>query len=146
MSAGTKIYIDTVERRRAEQALLQAQAELLDLSHRLGMGELAASIAHELNQPLTAVTTNAYACREWLRANPANLERASSTAEKIVQESKRASDVVARVRALFRKEVDSRSFVDLNRLIQDLVRLLHDDAIRRRISLHVELDPNSCPG
>lgn len=134
-------HIDTEERRRAEQALVQAQAELLDLSHRLGMGELAASIAHELNQPLTAVTTNAYACREWLRANPANLERASSTAEKIVQESRRASEVVARVRALFRKEIDSRSFVDLNRLIQDLVRLLHDDAIRRRISLHVELDP-----
>jgi PAS domain S-box-containing protein len=132
--------IDTEERRRAEQALLQAQSELLDLSHRLGMGELAASIAHELNQPLTALTTNAYACREWLNARPANLERASSTAEKIVQESKRASEVVARVRALFRKEIDSRRFVDLNRLIQDLVRLLHDDAIRRRVSVHVELD------
>jgi signal transduction histidine kinase len=105
------------------------------------MGELAASIAHELNQPLTAVVTNAYACREWLHATPPNLARASSTAEKIVRESKRASDVVARVRALFRKEIDSRGSVDLNRLIQDLVRLLHDDAIRRRISIHVDLDP-----
>ena len=135
-------HIDIEERRRAERALVEAQTELSDLSHRLSMGELAASIAHELGQPLTAVMTNAYACREWLQASPANFERASSTAEKIVVESKRASEVVARVRALFRKEIDSRSFVDLNRLIRDLVRLLHDDAVRRRISVQVELDPN----
>jgi PAS domain S-box-containing protein len=135
------IHIDIEERRRAEQALVQAQVELSDLSHRMSMGEMAASIAHELNQPLTALTANAYACREWLNATPANLERASSTAEKIVQESKRASDVVARVRALFRKETDARSCVDLNRLIHDLVRLLHDDAIRRKVTIHVELDP-----
>jgi PAS domain S-box-containing protein len=135
-------HIDTEERRRAEQALIQAQAELSNLSHRLGMGELAASIAHELNQPLTAVVTNAYACREWLNASPPNLDRASSTAQRIVQESKRASEVVARVRALFRKEIDSRESVDLNRLIQDLVRLLHDDAIRRRVTIHVDLDRN----
>ena len=119
-----------------------AQTELSSLAHRLGMGELAASIAHELNQPLTAVVTNAYACREWLQATPPNLDRASSTAQKIVQESKRASDVVARVRALFRKEIDSRGSVDLNRLIQDLVRLLHDDGMRRRLSIHVDLDPD----
>ena len=135
-------HIDIEERRRVEQALIQAQMELSNLSHRLSMGELAASIAHELNQPLTAAVTNAYACREWLHATPPNLERASSTAQKMVQESKRASDVVARVRALFRKEVDSRASVDLNRLIQDLVRLLHDDAIRRRVCLQVDLDPS----
>jgi PAS domain S-box-containing protein len=135
-------HIDIEDRRRAEQALIQTQMELSDLSHRLSMGELAASIAHELNQPLMAVTANAYACREWLRATPANVVRASSTAEKIVQESKRASDVVARVRALFRKEADSRGSVDMNRMIQDLVRLLHDDAIRRKVSLNVELDPD----
>jgi hypothetical protein len=134
-------HIDTEERRRAEQALTLAQSELALLSQRLSMGELAASIAHELNQPLTALTANAYACREWLRANPANFERASSTAEKIVQESKRASDVVARVRALFRKEIDSRNSVDMNRLIHDLVRLLHDEAIRRGVSIRLELYP-----
>lgn len=134
--------IDIEEWRRAEQALIQAQVELSDLSHRLSMGEMAASIAHELGQPLMAVVANAQACREWLRATPANLERASSTAEKIVQESKRASEVVARVRALFRKETDSRSLVNINRLIQDLVRLLHDDAIRRKVTLYVELGQN----
>jgi PAS domain S-box-containing protein len=135
-------HIDIEERRGAEQRLADAQAELSSLSHRLSMGELAACIAHELNQPLTAVVTNAYACREWLRAEPANLERASTTAERIVQESKRASDVVTRVRALFRKEMDSRGFVDLNRLIEDLVHLLHDDAIRREVAVHIDLDPD----
>jgi signal transduction histidine kinase len=80
--------------------------------------------------------------REWLQANPPNLDRASTTAQKIVQESKRASEVVARVRALFRKEIDSRGSIDLNLLIQDLVRLLHDDAIRRRVSIHVDLEPS----
>ena len=135
-------HIDTEERRRAEQSLIEAQTELSNLSHRLGMGELAASIAHELNQPLTAVVANAYACREWLQATPPNLDRASTTAQRIVQESKRASEVVARVRALFRKEIDSRGSFDLNKLIQDLLRLVHDDAIRRRVSIHVDLEPN----
>jgi hypothetical protein len=134
-------HVDTEERRCAEQALVRAQAELSELSSRLSMGELAASIAHELGQPLMALTANAYACQEWLNATPANLERASLTAEKIVQESKRASEVVARVRALFRKETDSRSLVDLNRLVHDIVRLLHDDAMRRKVTVHVELDP-----
>lgn len=135
--------IQESERRRrlAEQALNHAQMELADLNHRLGMGEMAASIAHELNQPLTALTANAYACREWLRAMPANVERASSTAERIVQESMRASEVVKRVRSLFRKEIDSRDVVDINRLIQEMVRLLHDDAVRREISVHVDLEP-----
>jgi signal transduction histidine kinase len=101
----------------------------------MSMAEMAASIAHELNQPLTAVVTHAYACREWLRSAPANLEKASATAEKIVQESTRASTVVSRVRALFRKETNVREPVDMNRLIKELVRLLRDDAIRRGVSI-----------
>jgi PAS domain S-box-containing protein len=135
-------HIDTEERRQAEQALVRAQTELSHLSHTLSLGELAASIAHELGQPLTAVTTNAYACQEWLHAKPANLEKATSTAMKIVQESQRASAVVARVRALFRKEPHSKDLIDVNRVIHDLARLLRDDAIRRGISIQVQLDPN----
>ena len=96
---------------------------------------MAASIAHELNQPLTAVVTHAYACREWLRSEPANLEKASATAEKIVQESTRASAVVSRVRAFFRKEAQVRELTDMNRLIQELARLLRDEAIRRDVSI-----------
>ena len=105
------------------------------------MGELAASIAHELNQPLTAVVTHAFACRKWLAAEPANLEKAVTTADKIVQESTRAAAVVGRVRALFRKDDTVRESTDVNLLIRDLARVLRDDAIRRNVSIKLALAP-----
>jgi PAS domain S-box-containing protein len=133
------IHIDIEQQYRAQQGLIVAQDELARLSRNLSLGELAVSIAHELNQPLTAVVTHAYACREWLRANPANIEKATATADKIVQESTRASAVVARVRALFRKEDPFREPTDINRLIRDLVRLLRDETIRRNVSIRLVL-------
>jgi PAS domain S-box-containing protein len=133
------IHIDIEQQHRAQQGLIVAQDELSRLSRTLSMGELAASIAHELNQPLTAVVTHAYACREWLSANPSNLEKATATAEKIVRESTRAASVVARVRALFRKDTPVRESTDLNRLILDLVRLWRDEAIRRNVSIRLAL-------
>jgi ACS family glucarate transporter-like MFS transporter len=133
------IHIDIEEQHRAQQSLLLAQDDLTRLSNTLKMAEMTASIAHELNQPLTAVVTHAYACREWLRSDPANLLKASATAEKIVQESTRASAVVKRVRALFSKEAQVREASDMNRLIQDLARLLRDDAIRRGVSIQLVL-------
>jgi PAS domain S-box-containing protein len=144
------IHIDIEEQHRAQQELVAAQEHLARLSHTLGMAEMAASIAHELNQPLTAVVTHAFACREWLSAVPPNLVKASTTTDKIVQESTRASAVVSRVRALFRKEVVVRESADINQVIRDLVRLLRDEAIRRGVSItlvlaealpHIEVDP-----
>ncbi len=145
------IHIDIEDQHRAQQSLALAQENLSRLSRTLSMAEMAASIAHELNQPLTAVVTHAYACREWLGSNPANLEKASATADKIVQESTRASAVVKRVRALFRKEVTERQLIDVNALVQELNRLLRDEAIRRgdcrfacywiAICLRIEADP-----
>jgi PAS domain S-box-containing protein len=136
------IHIDIEEQRRAQQNLAAAQDRFSQLTHTLGMAEMAASIAHELNQPLTAVVTHAYACREWLNAKPANLSKASATAEKIVQESTRASAVVKRVRALFRKDEQVRESTDINRLIHELVRLLRDEAIRRDVSVRLVLAGN----
>lgn len=124
---------------REIQSLRAAQEKLARFSHTLSMAEMAASIAHELNQPLTAVVTHAYACREWLQSEPANLQRASATADKIVQESTRASAVVSRVRALFRKEAQTRQPVDLNELIRDLAPLLRDEAARYQVSLRLAL-------
>jgi signal transduction histidine kinase len=106
------------------------------------MAEMAASIAHELNQPLTAVVTHAYACKEWLDSNPANFAKASATADKIVQESTRASAVIKRVRALFRKEDIERQSIDLNGMVQELSRLLRDEAIRRGVAIRVIQDRN----
>jgi PAS domain S-box-containing protein len=136
------IHIDIEEQRRAQQNLVLAQDDLTRLSRTLSMAEMAASIAHELNQPMTALITHANACREWLRGNPANLEKASATAEKIVQESTRAGAVVKRVRALFSKETEVREPSDMNRLIQELVRLLRDEAIRRGASIRLLLGPD----
>lgn len=136
------IHIDIEEQRRAQQSLTLAQDRLSQLSHTLSMAEMAASIAHELNQPLTAVITHAYACRAWLRAEPANLVKASATAEKIVQESTRASAVVSRVRALFRKDEQLRESTDINHLIHELVRLLRDEAIRREVVIRLALAGN----
>lgn len=146
------IHIDVEEQRRVQQSLMDAQDNLTRLSRILSMAEMAASIAHELNQPLTAVVSHAYACREWLNSTPPNVERASTTAEKIVQESTRASSVVKRVRALFRKDKEApvRELTDVNQLIRELARLLREEAIRRGISIrldlagdlsHVEIDP-----
>jgi len=133
------IHIDIEQQHRAQQHLGQAQDELAHLQRSLSMAEMAASIAHELNQPLTAVVTHAYACREWLQAKPANLEKVSATAEKIIQESTRASIVVKRVRALFRKEAQVRELTSMNRLIQELARLMRDEAIRRDVFIRLEL-------
>lgn len=134
------IHIDIEQQHSAQQSLVQAQDDLTRLLRSLSMAEMAASIAHELNQPLTAVVTHAYACREWLRSKPANLEKASATAEKIVQESTRASVVVSRVRALFRKDAQVRESTNINKLIEELARLLRDEAIRRDVSIRLDLE------
>lgn len=133
------VHIDVEQQYRAQQGMIQAQDELSQLTRTLSLGAMAASISHELNQPLTAVATQAYACREWLRSSPPNIERAASTAEKIVQESTRAGAVVARVRALFNKDEPIREFTNINLSILELVRLLRDDAIRRKITISVDL-------
>ncbi len=135
-------HIDIEERRRAEQALLEAQLELSRISRTLSMGELTAFIAHELNQPLTAVVTNAYACRRWLGAKPLNLERAVSTADQIIQEGTRAGEIVARIRALFRQGEEVREEVDINHEVQILVGRLRDDAIRHKVSIRTRLALN----
>jgi len=133
------IHIDIQQQHRAQQNLVQAQDDLARMQRSLSMAEMAASIAHELNQPLTALVTHASACREWLQAKPANLEKVSATAEKIIQESMRAGVVVSRVRALFKKEEQVRELTSMNRLIQELARLLRDEAIRKDVSIRLQL-------
>jgi PAS domain S-box-containing protein len=133
------IHIDIEERHRAQQKLVLAQDELMRLSRNLSIAETAASIAHELNQPMTAVVTQAFACLGWLQRDPANLEKAAATAEKIVHESARASAVVKRVRALYQTESPVREPADMNRLIQELSRLLRDEAIRQGVSIRLAL-------
>ena len=135
---------DQLEARVSERtaALMKTQSELTHLSRVLSMGELTASIAHEIKQPLTAVVSHGDACLEWLSADPPNLDRARHTVERIVQEGTRAGAVLSRIRALFKKGSPLKSWVDTNELIQDLIVLLRDEALRRRISIHTDLGPD----
>jgi PAS domain S-box-containing protein len=136
------VHIDIEEQQHTQQALLISQENLSRLSRTMSMAEMAASIAHELNQPLTALVADSHACRRWLNSEPVNMQRAIATTERIVRECTRASAVVSRVRALFTRSEYVREPTDLNRLIRDLVRLMRDDAIRRNVSIKLSLADN----
>jgi C4-dicarboxylate-specific signal transduction histidine kinase len=130
------------EREKAQQALIQAQSELAHLSQVLAMGELTSSIAHEVNQPLTAVVNYGNACLEWLSANPPNLPEARLAAETIVKDGTRAAAVLGRIRALFKKQPLSTEWLDVNAVIQELLALLHHEIMKRRVSLKTDLVAN----
>jgi len=136
--------LDQLEMRVSERTaeLMKTQAELAHLSQVLSMGELAASIAHEINQPLTAVVTHGHACVEWLSANPPNLEKTRQTVERIIQDGTRAGAVLSRVRALFKKEAPAKDWFDMNEVIHELTVFLRDEATRRRISIRTDLVPS----
>jgi len=106
-SEGVAFVLDLSEQKRAEDALQQAQAELARVSRITTMEQLAASIAHEVNQPLGAVVTSGNACLNWLSTSPPNLRKARQAVERIVRDGNRASDVLKRVRALLKKRLSS---------------------------------------
>jgi PAS domain S-box-containing protein len=130
------------KRKEAEQALMSTQAELARLSRVLTMGELTASIAHEVNQPLTAVVTNGHACLEWLSGNAPNLGEARQAAERIIQDGTRAGTVLSSIRALFKKETPAKDWLDMNEVIRELTVFLRDEAMRHHIVLRADLAPD----
>ena len=134
------IHIDIEEQQREEDRLRQAQDDLSHTTRTTSMAEMAASIAHELNQPLAALMSDASACRRWLQQDRLNLEKATAAAERIIQDTSRASAVIGRVRSLFSKTNYVRVFADLNQLIRELAELVREEAIRRRITIELDLD------
>jgi C4-dicarboxylate-specific signal transduction histidine kinase len=135
---------DQLEIRVSERtaALMQTQAELTHLSRVLSMGELTASIAHEIKQPLTALVMNGHACIEWLSVNPPNLDKARTTAEKIIRDGTRAAAILSRIRALFNKEPPAKDWLDINEVIQELIVLVRAEAQKQHIPLRTELAMN----
>jgi C4-dicarboxylate-specific signal transduction histidine kinase len=135
--------LDQLEIRVSERTaeLMKTQTELAHLSQVLSLGELTSSIAHEINQPLTAVVTHGHACVEWLAADPPNLEKARQTVERIIQDGTRAGAVLSRIRALVKKEPPSKEWLDINEVIHELTTFLRDDAMRRRITIRTDLVP-----
>ncbi len=129
------------EHDKAQQALMKTQAELAHLSRVLSMGELTASIAHEISQPLTAVVTHGHACLEWLSADPPNVAKVRQTAESIIRDGTRAGTVLGRIRSLFKKEPPTKDWFDMNEVIEELTVFLRDEAIGRGISIRTQLAP-----
>jgi signal transduction histidine kinase len=114
----------------AETAVGQARLELARISRATMMGELTASLAHEVNQPIAGVVVNASACLRWLGLDPPNIEEARQAASRIVRDGSRAADIVARVRAQFTRGDGRRRRTQLNRLVQDTIELVTPEAAR----------------
>jgi NO-binding membrane sensor protein with MHYT domain/nitrogen-specific signal transduction histidine kinase len=133
---------DITGRKRAEEALRQAQADLAHVSRVTTMGELTASLAHEVNQPITAAVTDANACLRWLTRDTPDVDEARAAAARIVKDAMRAADIVSRIRLLFKKTTPPREVVDLNDVIREIVVLLRAEATRYAIAIRTELAPD----
>jgi PAS domain S-box-containing protein len=131
-----------VERRQAEEALealRQAQADLAHVSRVTTMGELTASLAHEVNQPIAAAVTNANTCLRWLTRDHPDMEEAREAAMRIVKDGTRAAEIVSRIRQLFKKGTSERELVDVNDIIREMSVLLRGETTRHNIVVGMEL-------
>jgi signal transduction histidine kinase len=130
---------DVTARRLSEQALGEAQSELARVARVTALSTLTASIAHEVNQPLSGIITNASTCLRMLAADPPDLEGARETARRTMRDGNRATDVIARVRALFTKKESAIEAVDLNEVTREVMALSMSDLQRNRVALQSEL-------
>src|ERR1700681_3657761 len=137
---GTNITAE-IRADHAEKALREAQAELAHVSRVTTLGELTASIAHEVNQPLAAVVANAEACLRWLDRRTPDLNAARRSAEWIIDDGNRASEVIRRVRALAKKTDIEKVPLDVNHVVREVVALVQRELTSHRVSLRMELAP-----
>jgi len=134
--------IDVTERRQAEEErerLRQAQADLAHANRVTTMGELTASVAHEVSQPIAASLTNAKTCLRWLTGDNPNLEEAREATMRIVQDQMRAGEIISRIRLLFKKTTSQRELVDINEVIRETIILLQGETARYLISFATDL-------
>ena len=132
---------DLTEHMLASEALHQAQAELAHVTRVTTLGELAASIAHEVNQPLAAIVADANASLNWLAGATPELEMVRDALDAIVKDGLRAADVIQRIRQLATKTDPRRATVDINDVIRDVAALVRTEVLRHQVSLRVELAP-----
>jgi PAS domain S-box-containing protein len=136
---------DISEPKRAEEALLSFRTELAQASRLTTVGELTASIAHELNQPLSAVVTNGNACLRWLASEPPNLREAHNTINWIMRDAKRAAEVVARIRGLMRKSDARWETIDFNHIVREGLELMQGELQRQKVAVSTLLSPQLPP-
>jgi PAS domain S-box-containing protein len=133
---------DIEDRRRAEEALQEEQDKLAHVTRTQAMGGLAAAIAHEVNQPLTAIVTNANFSLRQLKSSTANLDELRTAITEIVDDATRASAVISRIRGLLVKGSPRRMELDINRVIQEVITLLRNELTRNRVSLRTDFASN----
>ena len=133
------LHAESLERKHAEEALHQAQADLSRVSRVTTMGELTASLAHEVNQPIAAAVTNANTCLRWLTREQPDVEEARAAAMRIVKDGTRAAEIIKRTRLLFKKGTPQRESVDVNEVVREMIVLLRSEAARYNISVRTEL-------
>jgi PAS domain S-box-containing protein len=128
-----------IERKRAEEQLRRAQAELAHVVRVTTMGELASSIAHEVNQPLGAIVGNADICLRWLKEDSPNLVQIREALEDIASDGNRASQIIARIRSLLRKRQPEQTPLDLSEVARDVIDLVAHEVQQKQVTLHAEL-------
>jgi PAS domain S-box-containing protein len=136
---------DIEDRKNALETLRRTQERLSRATQIATIGEFAASIAHEVNQPLAAVIGNAHACHRWLLAQPPNLFEANLAAERIIRDSNSATEVIRRVRALFKQVDPEVAPLDLNDVLTEVVRLLHPEIVRHGVLFETDLEKTLPP-
>jgi len=139
------LLIDIDDRKNMEEALRSNQAQLSRAMRTATVGEFAAAIAHEVNQPLAAVVTNGQACLRWLAAQPPGMAKAQEAAERIVRDGKEAGEVVRRIRALFRQAAVERLELDLNEVILEVLHLLNGETTRKSVAVETDLGQDLAP-
>ena len=137
--ANEDLKLEIAERNRAEDALRQAQGDLARISRVTTMGELTASLAHEVNQPIAAAVTDASTCLRWLTRAEPDLAEAREAASRVVRDAARATEIIGRIRSLFKKGVSQRELLDVNEIIRGMVDLLRSEATRYSILMRTEL-------
>ena len=130
------------EQKRADEALRQARADLARVNRVTTMAELTASLAHEVNQPISAAVTNGDACLRWLAGDTPNLEEARAAATGMVKDGMRAAEIISRIRMLFKKGTAQRELLDVNELIREMIVLLRGELARYSVSVRPELAPD----
>jgi C4-dicarboxylate-specific signal transduction histidine kinase len=143
--ANQQLQSEIAEREAAQEGLIQAQAEIARIARITTMGELAASIAHELNQPLGSIVTSGDACLRWLATKPPNLDEARQAVEAIIRDGTRASSVLVRIRGLLRRGERLRERLEINDIIREVIALLEGELRRNAISLQTDMPENLPP-
>jgi len=134
--------IDIEDRKRAEEGLRKAQADLAHANRVTTMGELCASLAHEINQPISGAITNASTCLRRLDREQPDIEGARAAASLIIRDANRAAEIINRVRLFFRKGVVTKERVDVNEMIREMELLLHNEAAQHSVSVQTKLAAN----